>query len=336
MVSNYKGHPSAQTEGFDMSESSIFQIDEELLKILLVDRTTRKNILWATKDYESLGLGFEEKNNILPAYLTGIFDITIQPRIMKNTRMQSGRTKEKAEVFTPSWICNRQNNLVDKQWFGREDVFNRELPTSWVTTKWKIDFSHSQKTWEQYVDAKRLEVSCGEAPYLVSRYDTVTGEFIPLEDRIGLLDRKLRIVKENTVDNEEWLKWTLRAFQSVYGYEFQGDNLLLARCNLLYTFLDHYHDSFDDTPDFNVLKQIAHIISWNLWQMDGLNYVVPHSCTPIRVEQISLFDMDALSEACPGCRTQQHHLHNGHYARIHDWRSNRSQTFFSLVKGSEV
>lgn len=49
------------------------------------------------------------------------------------------------------------------------------------------------------MDARRIEISCGEAPYLVSRYDTVTGEFIELLSRIVLLDRKLRVVTENTL-----------------------------------------------------------------------------------------------------------------------------------------
>ena len=32
-----------------------------------------------------------------------------------------------AEVFTPSWICNAQNNLIDNAWFERKDVFNKEI-----------------------------------------------------------------------------------------------------------------------------------------------------------------------------------------------------------------
>ena len=56
---------------------------------------------------------------------------------------------------------------------------------------------------------------------------------IPVKDRIGLLDRKLRIVNENAEDDKEWLKWSLRAFQSCYGHDFQGDNVFLARENLL-------------------------------------------------------------------------------------------------------
>ena len=58
----------------------------------------------------------------------------------------------------------------------------------------------------------RLEIACGEAPYLVSRYDMSTGELIvPPYRRIGILDRKLRIVDENTDTKEEWLKWAFRA-----------------------------------------------------------------------------------------------------------------------------
>ena len=92
---------------------------------------------------------------------------------------------------------------------------------------------------EKYVDAKRLEISCGEAPYLVSRYDTVTGKEITIEQRIGLLDRKLRVVGENTNTEEEWFKWTKRAYESTYGYEYQGDSLLIARENLLSTLLKY-------------------------------------------------------------------------------------------------
>ena len=109
-----------------------------------------------------------------------------------------------------------------------------------------------------------------EAPYLVSRYDASTGEFIePPKRRIGLLDRKLRIVNENAVDHEEWLKWALRAFQSCYGFEYQGDSLLIARINLIMTFYDCYVERWKKEPEAKELRQVANIIAWNLWQMDG-------------------------------------------------------------------
>ena len=91
---------------------------------------------------------------------------------------------------------------------------------TWTVNEEKIIFDGKQ-TWKKYVDSRRLEITCGEAPYLVSRYDTTTGELIvPPINRIGFLDRKLRVVNENTITEEEWLKWAEQAIQSYYGYEY--------------------------------------------------------------------------------------------------------------------
>lgn len=57
----------------------------------------------------------------------------------------------------------------------------------------------------------------------------VTGKTIPIAKRIGLLDRKLRVVSENTETEEEWFAWAKRAFQSIYRFEHQSDSLLLVR-----------------------------------------------------------------------------------------------------------
>ncbi len=131
----------------------------------------------------------------------------IKPRVLKTKEKQNNRTKGKAEVFTPSWVCNAQNNLVDNAWFESENIFNREIEKGWETNIEKIKFPDKKnKTWQNYVDERRLEITCGEAPYLVSRYDTVTGKAFELKDRIGMLDRKMRIVAENTSSEEEWLK----------------------------------------------------------------------------------------------------------------------------------
>ena len=45
----------------------------------------------------------------------------------KSKAEQEHRSRDKAEVFTAAWICNKQNNLVDNAWFGREGVFNTEF-----------------------------------------------------------------------------------------------------------------------------------------------------------------------------------------------------------------
>lgn len=116
---------------------------------------------------------------------------------------QEYRSRDKAEVFTSAWICNSQNNLVDKAWFGiDESPFNTEIENGWNTKTEPITFPEG-KTWQDYVKDTRLEMACGEAPYLVSRYNVITGEDIPIKERIGLLDRKLRVVCENVEDEKE-------------------------------------------------------------------------------------------------------------------------------------
>lgn len=239
----------------------------EIIELLLKDRTTGRNIIWASDNYENTSPSDEIEYEYRPL---------IKSRVQKTIEVQKERTRKRAEVFTPSWICNLMNNLCDEEWFGRKDVFN--IPTDddrdWTPTKGKIEFS-KENGWEKYVLSTRLEVCCGEAPYLVSRYDTTTGEFLPIEKRIGILDRKLRVVSENAESETEWFVWVRRAYESTYGYEFQGDNLLLARENLLFTFSDYYEEKFKKAPLFEMTKEIAEIVSWNIWQMNGLTDCVP-------------------------------------------------------------
>ena len=188
------------------------------------------------------------------------------------------------------------------------------------------------KTWQQYVKESRLEITCGEAPYIVSRYDTVTGTIIPLEQRIGLLDRKLRIVNENVVSDEEWLEWSKWAFKSVYGYEWQGDNVLLARENLLFTFIDYHVARFKEQPKIELLKEIAEIISWNIWQMDGLKCVVPNSCRNDRQVVPTLLGDEVQGILCEGCAKGNIKKHNGIYCKIKDWQANKVIRFVTLIK----
>ena len=315
----------------DVLEEDIFAYDPKLLDCLLTDRTTKKHIIWATDDYQKYGEEFCGNKEITADLVTGEYSRLIRPRITKSFEEQDSRTKDRAEVFTPCWVCNEQNNLVDHQWFGRRNVFNIPLDKTWMVTSDKVQFPEKGKyTWKKYVDAKRLEISCGEAPYLVSRYDSTTGEKIDVHSRIGLLDRKLRVVGENTDTKEEWYKWALRAFQSVYGYEYQGDNLLLARENLFMTFIEYYQDKFDDNPTSRELMTIARTISWNIWQMDGMKYVVPNSCKPLRHEDITLFGTIVNEEPCPGCKKGNIHEHTGIYSKVFDWRENASLPFIFI------
>ena len=210
-----------------------------LLSLLLKDKTTGENIIWATDTHP---VSMSEEDILLHSEV-------IKPRVEKSLDEQKTRTKRKAEVFTPTWVCNRMNDNIDK--------------------------NSKTKTWKEYVDSKVLEITCGEAPFLVQRYDTVAGKPIPLKDRAGLLDRKLKVVNEKTDTYDEWLEWAIRAFESSYGYEYQGDNLLIARINLLLTFVDYYKDRWEEEPGKRLLRHITNKIVWNIWQMDGLKNTVP-------------------------------------------------------------
>ena len=275
----------------DIQENDILQRSPELLAQLLRDHTTGRNIFWATHDYEHLGKGYSCSDEILPELITGEHGEIIMPRVLKSKEQQTDRSKDMAEVFTPSWICNAQNNLVDEAWFGRMDVFNteNEQQHTWETNPVKVEFPED-KTWKDYVKENRMEMACGEAPYLTSRYDTTTGDHIAIQQRMGILDRKLRIVNENTPDihngmdakqrknvHKIWKRAAYRALQSVYGFEWQGDSLLLAREALLFTYIDNYQEKFHTKgePQLNSLLVVADIISWNLWQMDGTRYGLP-------------------------------------------------------------
>ena len=98
----------------DILEDDIADIDPKILKLLLKDKTTRGNILWCTKDYESYGPEYEEHQPMEVRLITGELSSVIQPRAAKSKEVQRNRIRNRAEVFTPSWVCNEQNNLVDE------------------------------------------------------------------------------------------------------------------------------------------------------------------------------------------------------------------------------
>lgn len=312
----------------DIQENYNECLDAELLNILLKDRSSNKNIIWATDIYANKGTPYDSWEQITINLITGRLGKTIRPRIDKSEKEQKLRIKDKAEVFTPSWICNEMNNYLCDEWFNTKNVFNIPNDKTWKIKKKKIVFKNEKdKTWQDFVKLKILEISCGEAPFLVSRYDTTTGELIKINNRIGALDRKLRIVNENCDNDQDWLKWTVESFKSTYGYEWQGDNLLIARENLLFTFIDYYITKFNEFPNKEYLIEIATILSWNLWQMDGLKYVIPNSCNQKRKRQLSLFENDELTQ-CEGCLKNDNSKHIGVYSKIMNWETQKIIKFF--------
>lgn len=316
----------------DIRENYIKCLDTELLSVLLKDRSSGKNIIWATDIYASKGASYDSPEPITVKLITGRFGKIIRPRIDKSQKEQKIRIKDKAEVFTPSWICNEMNNHLCDEWFEKKGVFNTAKDKTWIVNNNKIPFTNEKdKTWQDFVKLKVLEISCGEAPFLASRYDTTTGEWIDVNSRIGALDRKLRVINENCNSKQDWYNWTLLAFKSTFGYEWQGDSLLIARENLLFTFIDYYIAKFGMFPIKEYLIEIAKILSWNIWQMDGLKDVIPNSCKPVQKRQMSLFE-DEETEPCLGCAKNDNSKHTGIYSRIMNWETKRSIKFFKGEK----
>lgn len=298
-----------------------------LLDLLLTDKTAeaaakkaggpaRKHILWATDVYQALGPEYRRSREIAPALITGERSGVIRTRARKALEQQTERTRKRAEVFTPLPVIRLMVSAADAVWFGRQhDRFDEE----------RIPFT-KEKTWKHYVDARRLEITCGEAPYLATRYDAATGEGLPLACRTGLLDRKLRAVSENAEGEEEWLRWAFRALEATYGYEFSGDNVLIARVNLFMTFKEYLHARWQRDPTGREAQRAANIIAWNLWQMDGLTGKIPY-CREDDWQETNLFENPAAPPE------EQDELNWQPFCRIYDWRRQNSLEYRNVHTG---
>ena len=218
------------------------------LPVLLQDHTTGKNIIWATDPPPELGAGFADEIT-----LEQLDKVQLVPRVQKRLADQKKRTNKKAEVFTPTWVCKKMTDVAEKDLVGKD--------------------------WIEYINKTCLEVTCGEAPFLTSRYDPTTGEPVAIPDRVGILDRKLRVIQENANHKFQWKALVSSAYQSVYGYEYQGDNLLLARVNLFLTFTENWIEKLGLPISASWAIAVATRISWNVWQMDGLKDTVPGTDT---------------------------------------------------------
>lgn len=277
----------------DISEEQLAKESADLLKILLKDRTTKKNIVWATHSYNLLGKGFSPSDSISPSKVTGNYANLIQPRSEKSKYEQKDRTKIRAEVFTPTWLVAKQNGYVESE-LGSLSL-------------------------EEYVDLRWLEITCGEAPYMVTRYDNVTGEEIPLSERVGFVDRKLQRISREVSDEVTFYEFVKKAYRASYGYEYQGDSLLLARENLLATFEDYYLAKTGNQPTLEQKKEIATIISYNVFQMDGLKKSSPYSAKQRQSQQLSLFADELEVQDVEESKTH-----------IKDWKKNRMIGFERL------
>lgn len=306
-----------------------------VLDILLLDKTAKRsniNIIWATDSYVGkYGKEYAPKKHMKRSQVTGAYGELIQPRAAKSKEEQRFRTKDKAEVFTPLKIVKEMNMAIDRA--------SKNYPAT-------------KKNWVDYISETRLEITCGEAPFIAGRYNPTadTDVVIATKNRVGFLDRKLQVVGEFTKTKEDWLKYAEIAIKASYGYEWQGDNLLIARENIVQTIDDFYKDFCKNKLKLTSkqglkneqLEYFADIVAWNVWQMDGLKCVRPLSCrqTVVKHEQVpkeqqSLFALEKPKKQkvdCEGCRLNDITKHSGQYARIMDWRKNKKIRFVDIVE----
>lgn len=289
------------SEPIDILEDRLLRDEPGLLEVLLVDHSTQKNIFWATDSYLAEGEGYGWHDSITVSAITGKHGSIIMPRALKSRDEQQRRSRQMAEVFTPAWLVKKMNDVIDEEGSHAQDGLEDEY-----------------EPWQRYILTMELEITCGEAPFLTSRYDSVTAEPIPVEERVGLLDRKLQRVNKFAID-AEWTRWALLALANVYGYEWQGDNLLLAREALLATFVEYHEHRFGCRPASETIRKAAEIIAWNVWQMDGLKAVVPASCHDEKRVDAGLFETIETITPCPGCAKDDVLAHNGQRCRLRRW-----------------
>ena len=274
------------------------QDTESLLKTLLKDKTTQRNIVWASPSYEGMGKAFCSDQPIRRNLLVGKHQSIIQPRVAKHARKQEQRTRSSGEVFTPPWLVDKQVSAVLEEW---KDIPLKE----WVALRW-------------------LELACGEAPYIVTRYDSVTGDRIPVMNRVGYLDRKLQRISQEVTTEKEFIKLAKIAYESTYGYELQGDSLLLARENLLLSFCEHYEQKFGMLPTIKTVKAIANIIVYNVFQMNGLTKRTPYSDNSVKEVQMNLFNTEPDGILAP---------QDDMLTVVKDWKHKELVTIESISKG---
>jgi len=162
---------------------------------------------------------------------------------------------------------------------------------------------------------------------MATRYEMETGYLIPLSERVGFLDRKLARINREIGDKAEWQRLVELAYKSSYGFEWNGDSLLIARENLLYTYRDYYLAKWGEAPTYGLFENIAIIISYNVFQMDGLTCTIPLSKKKEQVQphQLALFDSD-------GTEQLEWRIVPGKRVRIMNWDTNKMEFFDKGVK----
>ena len=123
-----------------------------------------------------------------------------------------------------------RNNLLDEARFERRDVFNATNGKKWTATKGKSHF-HGRAKRQDMAGLHKAHPAGnhlrGGGPLPCEPPRQRFGKNDRAEQRrIGLLDRKMRVVCENAANEAEYFHWAAVALKNCYGFELQGDTKL--------------------------------------------------------------------------------------------------------------
>ena len=105
---------------------------------------------------------------------------------------------------------------------------------------------------------------------------------------------------------------------------------------MLETFCEYTQERWHKEPKDSALKRIAKIISWNLWQMDGIKGIIPHKgiakepAEENEQYQLTLFEIMGVAESEP---KSNEILQETIDCKIYDWREDKSVIYKSMKEG---
>lgn len=199
------------------------------------------------------------------------YERDFKPGYERNKEALQKDKNVRAAIYTPAYLVRRMTLMLAGE-------------TGWFTPLRKYpDCEVFMSTYSTALRKTFIEPACGEAPFICMRYDAVSGEPISILERDGILDQKFR----NGVYQHPIFPMLYSGFyddaklavKSVYGTEKHIPSLIIARMNVLLTFIEYTHFYFSHSgqfkkhpvPEEEHIREIAEIICWNFWQMDFLN-----------------------------------------------------------------
>lgn len=252
-------------------QSYLQEFDDLILDILLRDKTTGKPLVFPP-----------DQTSGRPSPFLGLEDLY-------GVQSQKDMPDEAEEVQTLcSW--NRKLNQLDEVWFQRSGVFNTPTAEGWIPAADPVYFEDPFH-WKKYVNQ---QIYVPDLDWGAALTFAGTSENLPLNERMGQLDRELRLVNENVRSQQEWQKRTSTMLARMLGCAKDPIRLFRARLCVLETCREAFQARFGHLPSARDEKALAHIVARNLFQSEDELNTVPFQEMEETL-QLSLFE-----ESLPG------------------------------------